>query len=1345
MISELIPELALLNKENPKEVFLYFNQELAENKTLEIQGINLEDIFGNQIDKAISQNFIIDTKKPSINTTGSIFPINQNQLELHFTESLTIGSANILNNYEIKEDIGFPSLAIRDSTDYSIVHLFFEENLGQEKVYDITIRNVSDLSGNVISTKTRSFILDQKAPELVDLRVFSIHELKLFFSESLLVDSAMLSANYWVNQGLGNPDSIFIYPYNTKVAHLFFENSLPEKDSLLIEISNLEDHYGNVLIKPDSVYFNTKLPSVAVLTVLSDKMLEVKFSKKIDKENLSVLISGGIESPKNVTYQKTDSSTLIMELNGVLTEDSIYTINLENVSDFSGNIKLTIKKSFIFNPIVEQVEVVESNVINLYFEEELHPEYPLKNTDYSLNSQAIFPLLVFLDQENHQLLTLVFEENFPADKTLKLLISPQMKKDGEFSPESNINFIYDLKSPEITKIEAIYNELTITFSEPVEKISATALNHYWINEGVGNPIDFDYQNDTTVSLFFKNNFEVKNHYSLTIESVEDMAGNTIPDTAYNFKIYPNPRSNQLIITEIMADPSPVVGLPDTEYIEVWNVTEDTFNLAGMKLVDATGETGFPNFLIYPNDYVILCASGNFSQFMALGKTLSLISFPSLNNSGEILKIISPVGKVINEVNYTDDWYGNPEKTDGGWSLEIIDPFNFCSEKENWKASENSLGGTPGEINSLMASNPDTIAPKFLEWVILNDSTVNLVFSERMDTVSLLISENYEISGEMDFEINLSNDVKSVELVFSGRLEKGKNYQITLADLADKCGNYLLDFSFDVILPEQPAYNEIIVTEIFADPNPSVGLPEFEYLEIYNSTDKTFDLGDLKLEVGEDQLKMNTSILQPFEYVVLTSNSGRKSLEKYGRTIGITNWIALKNTGDQIVLRNKNGELIFEITYQDDWYADIDKEDGGFSLEMKNVTQPCLASENWEASENAIGGTPGSENSLKNDQIRDDFPPELQKGYVIDELNIQLIFDGKLDSFSVVNALTKLKPEIGLKKLIFDYQNPKEVRLELESPLIEKIRYRVGIKDLQDCSGNTNVNWQYLILVLPEEADSSDILISEVLFNPPVGGIDFVEIYNNSDKHIDLKNWMIGNGKTEEIISEKPIIIAPNNFLTLTSDISQLKTQHPVGADSTFFETKLPSFNDKEGMVILKNSSGNIIDEFSYHEDFHNSALDDKNGVSLERINYSQPTNTPDNWTSAAETIGFATPGYRNSQHNDHQFFLSEDCFEVYPQVIIPDLDGIDDYAILNYGCLNSGSLATIIIYDAFGREIKSILNNQLIPVDGQFIWDGTNRQGQKVSMGNYIIQISLIEANGTSKEFRKNVAVGTRF
>ncbi|WP_316794918.1 lamin tail domain-containing protein [Pedobacter agri] len=41
-------------------------------------------------------------------------------------------------------------------------------------------------------------------------------------------------------------------------------------------------------------------------------------------------------------------------------------------------------------------------------------------------------------------------------------------------------------------------------------------------------------------------------------------------------------------------------------------------------------------------------------------------------------------------------------------------------------------------------------------------------------------------------------------------------------------------------------------------------------------------------------------------------------------------------------------------------------------------------------------------------------------------------------------------------------------------------------------------------------NAGDILISEILFNPRTGGADFVEIYNNSNHEIDLKELQLAN-------------------------------------------------------------------------------------------------------------------------------------------------------------------------------------------------------------------------------------------
>ena len=68
---------------------------------------------------------------------------------------------------------------------------------------------------------------------------------------------------------------------------------------------------------------------------------------------------------------------------------------------------------------------------------------------------------------------------------------------------------------------------------------------------------------------------------------------------------------------------------------------------------------------------------------------------------------------IDSVNYSDNWYKDEDKRDGGWTLEIIDPDNICSEHQNWVASEDELGGTPGTQNSVFANKPDLTGPKLL--------------------------------------------------------------------------------------------------------------------------------------------------------------------------------------------------------------------------------------------------------------------------------------------------------------------------------------------------------------------------------------------------------------------------------------------------------------------------------------------------------------------------------------------------------------------------------------------------------------------------------------------------------
>ena len=88
----------------------------------------------------------------------------------------------------------------------------------------------------------------------------------------------------------------------------------------------------------------------------------------------------------------------------------------------------------------------------------------------------------------------------------------------------------------------------------------------------------------------------------------------------------------IVIDELMADPTPQIGLPNNEWIELRNTSATAFNLLGWRIGDATGQSGtMPSYNLLPDSFVIVCTGGAVAAMSAFGPTISVTSFPSLNN------------------------------------------------------------------------------------------------------------------------------------------------------------------------------------------------------------------------------------------------------------------------------------------------------------------------------------------------------------------------------------------------------------------------------------------------------------------------------------------------------------------------------------------------------------------------------------------------------------------------------------------------------------------------------------------------------------------------------------------
>ena len=449
------------------------------------------------------------------------------------------------------------------------------------------------------------------------------------------------------------------------------------------------------------------------------------------------------------------------------------------------------------------------------------------------------------------------------------------------------------------------------------------------------------------------------------------------------------------------------------------------------------------------------------------------------------------------------------------------------------------------------------------------------------------------------------------------------------------------------------------------------------------------------------------------------------------------------------MRNAQGKLIHSVGYTDKWYQNELKANGGWSLEMIDTKNPCNGFTNWKASTDTKGGTPGKKNSV--DAVNSDkTPPRLLRAYATDSVSVTLIFDEPLDSLNAATiANYSISDGIG-QPLISTPTTPffDHVALKLAIPLQRNKIYTITVKAVTDCVGNDIGTANSVKLGLSSRADSLNIVINEILFNPTSSGVDYVELYNRSKKIIDLKNVYIANRNSTGAISgitqlnAENYLFFPEEFIVVTSDASIVRNKYITLNPGAFAEIgSMPSYNNDKGDAIILNEQGKIVDELVYDAKWQFKLIDNPEGVALERIDYNASTQDQNNWHSASTSAGYGTPTYKNSQYRTDQELKGD--ITVTPEIVSPDNDGMDDYATVDYIFPTPGYVANITIFDAAGRIVRYLQRNALCGIKGYYRWDGLGEKNQKLPIGIYIIYTEVFNLDGKKKQF-KNVIVLAR-
>lgn len=543
-----------------------------------------------------------------------------------------------------------------------------------------------------------------------------------------------------------------------------------------------------------------------------------------------------------------------------------------------------------------------------------------------------------------------------------------------WADDISVNGVFraDREPPEVTSCSANSPSSVDIYLSEEPVAGCYDRENFTLNSSSGTASNIIKLNPQHVRIFFDDKFINKAENTLLIKSLCDKSGNC----AQNITVTFTPvwaEAGDVIISEVMADPSPAVSLPSEEYLEIFNRTAFKFNLKNWSLKKEGTTSTFPESVINAGEYIILCQLQDTSLFAKYGKVAGIRSFPVLTDDSGLIILADSSGNMIHGIEYSSKWYGDKLKEDGGWSLEMIDtgfPFRF---EGNWVASVSKTGGTPGIENSVKSSNPDNLFKGILNAFPIDSSILEVTFSEPV----LNLREN--ITGIMiegrSIDSLLPADPLQRRYLIKPVVPFSANKQYTLsvpATVTDFAGNAIEARRFIFGLAEKAVNSDVRFNEILFNPLSGDG----EYIELYNSSSKTIDASGLLLVSVNESGKYSSPVtvsqeqrcIMPGSYFTITTD--RESLlNRYYSAVSenifmVSQLPSMPDEKGHLLLFNRQLELIDEVIYDEKMHYSLLSGYEGIALEKVRPELSSADPENWHsASETSGWGTPGAPNSI----------------------------------------------------------------------------------------------------------------------------------------------------------------------------------------------------------------------------------------------------------------------------------------------------------------------------------------------------------------------------------------------
>lgn len=259
-------------------------------------------------------------------------------------------------------------------------------------------------------------------------------------------------------------------------------------------------------------------------------------------------------------------------------------------------------------------------------------------------------------------------------------------------------------------------------------------------------------------------------------------------------------------------------------------------------------------------------------------------------------------------------------------------------------------------------------------------------------------------------------------------------------------------------------------------------------------------------------------------------------------------------------------------------------------------------------------------------------------------------------------------------------------------------------------------------------ETGELVINEINYNSSddFNTEDWVELYNPGSTDLNISGWVFKDeDDAHSFIIPDYTVLPANGYIVLCNDAAAFSALFPditnIVGDLGF------GFSGSGELIRIFDGDGLLIDSVEYGDDAPWPEEADGNGASIELIDYQLDNNLASSWQASIE---HGTPG----QQNDASVYAEDDQVDALPSAMGNYPNPFNPTTTISFTLTTESSENTeLVIYNAKGQKVKTLINENLRAGSHNVEWNGKDENNNPVSSGIYFYKLKSSTINQTKK------------